>query len=368
MAPTTRRRGASNQSSPLSTVPTHQGTPERRPTSLEHLSTNEGAHLTLEARIAAAERQRDELRALQRLRAIEEEIEHLQDLQQTPELTPDPVETSTRSQSAPQAHALAPVRRTLKPKSPNEYRGKNLKEHREFFRSCEIAFRLLPQEFAVDNDKVLWAMQYLGGDPRELWYAHYEHAFEALSLAPTWEYFKSYMLDMLADPINRSLDAATAHAQAMQRKDQTVRSFATYLEVIEEQLTPYTETQRIQHLFSKLRPELQRAVTNYHQIPPTREALIALCSTLERNLRRAQPAHEPRTHTMSTRTPRMAPKSQPRGPPPTYKDKRSVTCYKCNKQGHYANECRSTNPNPNQIPVGVQQTGKGQASQHRRDQ
>ena len=195
-------------------------------------------------------------------------------------------------------------------------------------------------------------MQYLGGDPRELWYAHYEHAFEALATTPSWAYFKQYMLDLLADPINRSLDAATAHAQAMQRKDQSVRSFATYLEVIEEQLTPYTETQRVQHLFSKLRPELQRAVTNYHQIPATRDALIALGSTLERNLRRAPLASEPRTHATREKTPRRpSPQKQPQGSTTTLKDKSSVICYKCNKRGHYANECRSSNPN--QLLVGI---------------
>jgi hypothetical protein len=100
---------------------------------------------------------------------------------------------------------------------------------------------------------------------------------------------------MLADSINCTLDAATLHAQALQRKNQTTRSFATYLGVLEEQLTPYTETQRVQHLFVKLRPELQKAVTNYHKISATREALVALCSTLERNLRRTSPAHEERT-------------------------------------------------------------------------
>jgi two-component sensor histidine kinase len=99
-------------------------------------------------------------------------------------------------------------------------------------------------------------MQYLEGDPKELWYAHFERSFEACERTPTWEYYKQYLLDLLADPVNRSLEAATAHSQALQRKDQTVRSFATYLEVLEDQLTPYTEVQRVQHLFTKLRPEL----------------------------------------------------------------------------------------------------------------
>ena len=99
-------------------------------------------------------------------------------------------------------------------------------------------------------------MQYLKGDLKELWYAHFERSFEACERIPTWEYYKQYLLDLLADPVNRSLKAATAHSQALQRKDQTVRSFATYLEVLEDQLTPYTEIQRVQHLFTKLRPEL----------------------------------------------------------------------------------------------------------------
>jgi alpha/beta superfamily hydrolase len=93
------------------------------------------------------------------------------------------------------------------------------------------------------------------------------------------------MLDLLSNLINYSLEAATAHAQAMQQKDQTVQSFTTYLNVLEDQLTPYTKIQRVQHLFSKLRPELQRAITNYYQVPATREDLIALGSTLKQNLR-----------------------------------------------------------------------------------
>lgn len=311
MAPSTRSRQATsrNQSLAQEVADERQTTPIRV-TDEELLASDDGAPSTLEDRIAAAEKKRDELQALQQLRILEDEIAQLQDLEQIRAPSVDSEETfshseiTTRKRNASQQPVSIPARRTLKPRSPNEYRGKNLKEHREFFRSCEIAFRLLPQEFATSNDKVLWAMQYLGGDPRELWYAHYEHAFEALATTPSWAYFKQYMLDLLADPINRSLDAATAHAQAMQRKDQSVRSFATYLEVIEEQLTPYTETQRVQHLFSKLRPELQRAVTNYHQIPATRDALIALGSTLERNLRRAPLASEPRTHATREKTPR----------------------------------------------------------------
>jgi hypothetical protein len=154
------------------------------------------------------------------------------------------------------------------------------------------------------------------------------------------------MLNLLSNLVNHSLEAATAHAQAIQRKDQTVRSFATYLNVLEDQLTPYTKEQRVQHLFSKLRPKLQRAITNYHQVPTIREDLISLGSTLKRNLRRAPIALEPRTRHASKTKPQETARNPltPRGgsKPP---NKRKITCFKCQKTGHYANECLSGNPN-----------------------
>lgn len=384
MAPTTRgnSQGASTKKT---RQPLSLGRDDDDDESLRSLSPGEAtiahtlsAPLSLDERIQAAERRRDELQRLQRLQTLEAEIAELESRQgsvtpptvgETTRVTPGLQDNDTRKRSAAQALTPPQPRRSLRPKDPPEYKGKTLKEHREFCRSCEVAFRLLPQEFSYNRDKVLWAMQYIVGEPRELWYTHYERTFEACGETPTWEYFKDYMLDLLSDPINRTLEAATAHAQAMQRRDQTVRSFATYLEVLEDQLTPYTEEQRVQHLFSKLRPEIQRAITNYHQVPATREELVALGSTLEKNLRRASPtrdAHlrgkfstkpkergltEQSTGTFATRAPR---------------DKNSVTCFKCQRTGHYANECKSSNPN--QIPVRIQQTGKGKASLGARQQ
>jgi hypothetical protein len=368
MAPSTRsahQGGVESRSSSLSS--------ERRTPRDEPVEQEEDALAALQERIATVKKRRDELLALQQLRELEEEVARLEEYEQNapPAGERDNVsraqDLATRRQGAAEPTGSTYTKRTLKPKDPAEYRGKTIKEHREFVRSCEVAFRLLPQEFDTNRDKVIWSMQYMGGEPRELWYAHFERTFEARGEIPTWEYFKQYLLDLLSDPINRSLEAATAHSHAMQRKDQTVRSFATYLDVLEDQLTAYTEEQRVQHLFTKLRPELQRAITNYHQIPATREDLIALASTLERNLRRAPPAHDQPTRSAHKEKRRGASPPLPqRSLPKKPKDNHAVTCFKCQKKGHYANECRSNNPN--QLPVNVNKTGKGQASLRSRDQ
>ena len=83
MAPSTRSRQATsrNQSLAQEVADERQTTPIRV-TDEELLASDDGAPSTLEDRIAAAEKKRDELRALQRLRILEDEIAQLQDLEQ----------------------------------------------------------------------------------------------------------------------------------------------------------------------------------------------------------------------------------------------------------------------------------------------
>ena len=55
--------------------------------------------------------------------------------------------------------------RTLKPEKLEPYYGKTAREHRDWTRSADTAFRLSPSYFRTDRSKVLFAMQSLRGDP-----------------------------------------------------------------------------------------------------------------------------------------------------------------------------------------------------------
>ena len=272
-----------------------------------------------------------------------------------------------------------PIRSSLRPKEPNPYSGKSLKEHREFIRDCRIAFQLTPENYPTEPSKVLYAMQYLQHDPRDAWWVHYDNMRQADDL--NFDDFSNFLLNELSDPINRGLDTAMRYHSAGQRKDQNVCSFTTYLETLEAQLEPYSENHRVQHLYAKLRPEIQTAITDFHQVPSTRSELISLAMTLERNLQRkgALRAPDKRAAGDADRpSKRHRPAMQQRKGSPhraqsergkrdrrAQRDVSEVTCYNCNKKGHYSTTCPDKKDNPNHQPVG-QVVGKDSATRDRR--
>ncbi|GAB7357821.1 hypothetical protein MBLNU459_g1090t1 [Dothideomycetes sp. NU459] len=378
--PTTRQGSARRQpdveDSPLTDAPS-------TPT-----SSMSSAARSLEERIQVAKAQRDLLLKEQELRQLEEHIELLRKTTLGPTIivsseqsqASDDASHSSRKRSASDSQEYSHAKRSMRPKDPDLYRGSHLKEHKEFCRSCENAFRLTPENFQSEREKVVWAMQYLKGDPREAWYSHWERLPDTSIV--TWKAFVKFLLDLLSDPVNRTLEAATQLAKAAQRMGQSIRSFATYLETLEDQLPPYSEEHRVQHLYSKLRPELQTAITNYHQVPRTREELVVLGATLERNQQKAGAPSAPQ----GRRAARAAGQGRPSssmGKAPEQREKRyerperrsgdsrsrdlaSVECWKCHIKGHYATQCdqstRTKNPNKMEVPARAHLVGKGRAS------
>ena len=81
--------------------------------------------------------------------------------------------------------------------------------------------------------------------------------------------------------MNRQLDINQEFTDAKQRPFQSVAAFDSYLTSLEAQLPPFTESQRISALMTRLRPELQKAIIRIGTIPVDRNALLLLAARLE---------------------------------------------------------------------------------------
>jgi hypothetical protein len=181
------------------------------------------------------------------------------------------------------------------------------------------------------------------------------------------------------DPVNRGINVAVAYDKAQQERGQSVQSFATYLDQLEVDLPPKSEDNRCLELLAKLRPELQRAITNYQDIPNTRAALIVLAARLEENQRQARGAghgapnhrnedHRPvfrqtphggsrdrghlplRGHPRDNPQPRAS--NRPRLSNEEYDRRRKGNlCFNCGQAGHAAAACPRQATGPNNEPI-----------------
>ena len=348
------------------------------------------AQPTLAEQLAAARAERDELLQRDELRRVQEEIAALRNRSDGgPPVNEDadegtqatPVESSSGSNALKRRNPFVQdelhLRRKkgIKPKDPTTYSGASLKQYRDYVRDCELSFKNAPESFPMEEDLVTWAMQFLSGDPKESWWSQYE-IMQEVGEELTWDYYKQYILDTHLDPVNRGIDAAIQLNQAAQREGQTTRAFATFLSTLEDQLPRYSEAHRVQTLFSKLRQELQLAITNTGAIPLTREALVILATTKERNLRKAAGSSHPKRTQGAPNKPSGDRRVRQPGDKPASQDRSSSiairdppTCYACGKVGHISPNCPDRSKqtkarprdNPNKVPVGLTSVNAGKA-------
>lgn len=183
------------------------------------------------------------------------------------------------------AHRQRSRRTGPRAKPPPDYRGRSIREHKDFFWACELVFRDSPDFFQEDADKILMALQYLKGEPADAYKREEKRVGKDLI---TWDEFEKLLLDEVADPVNRLFTVAQRHQDAMHGATQKAAEFVTYLESLEEELEPYTENQKLQILLTKLHPDLRRRITDHQTVPTTRLELTRLATRLQENARHAK--------------------------------------------------------------------------------
>jgi hypothetical protein len=241
-------------------------------------------------------------------------------------------------------------------REPDTFKGKTLKEARDFIRSLELVFALAPDAYSGDQEKVLYGVMFLAGEPRETW--HQNHSVSDLD-GYLWDDFKSFVLDAVEDPVNRSLSTTISYENARQGEQQSAQAFATELATIEEQMAPYTNEQRTRHLLAKLKPALRTSIISYHEVPKRREDLISLATRLESAGRGrdvhvvlgSTKRHAGDSHADRVKKRRGSPgrgSSALRAPPSQQQSRggagatRSATspqCYGCKEYGHIRPDC-----------------------------
>ena len=169
-----------------------------------------------------------------------------------------------------------------KPKNMPPYRGQSTGEHYRWFREVETRFHLSPKFFAEESRRVWLCMQFLEGDPDSQWYQHKKEQEEAGENPMIFKEFRTFLLDLVENPVNREQDAWTKWENAHQRpENQTPSQFKAYLDELEEHLEPLPEAMKARIFLAKLKPTLKFEIQKLQNIPKTRGGIAALGDKLE---------------------------------------------------------------------------------------
>jgi hypothetical protein len=322
---------------------------------------------TLAERVANAERIRDELLLQIQANSLEEEIKTLREKAINPTPSIELRERTSSYNSITSSHSgenigediprgekrrredsISLTRRNIQPERLKPYYGKTTRELKRFREDAETVFQLRSDTFEDDKTRILYAMQYLEGEPRDAWFAKLKS--QDLDTY-TWDQFMEELLNLIDDPMNRQLQLRVEYETARQRENQSAHAFHAYLSALEDQLGIPSSIDTTMTYYAKLRPELRAQMTNYQDLPKTRDGVVALAARLEsnmNNIQRARPKAPSQSQAPKTPTARTLPYQSTKGErhsntkwqKPTRYEKgkgKEVTCYKCKGVGHFAN-------------------------------
>jgi hypothetical protein len=250
--------------------------------------------------------------------------------------------------------------------NPDPYEGKNTQERIEYTQACERVFDYSPIEYAKDRSKIVWAATFLRKEPAKNWHRLRENQPEKLETL-TWKGYILFLDNLLLQPDARRLLVSKKYEGARQGPKQSILSFVNYLEELEAELEPFTETQKRDNLFNKIRPELQRKLVDggLATRQNTREDLITSISLMDSSiLDKSEYSKEKEDHSKKERSPREkhfsnknkdtrnyfykkrkwnprrsndSPEKGQRKPNESLR--KPIICFNCNEPGHISTDC-----------------------------
>lgn len=300
-------------------------------------------------RIAQLEAENHRLEQQRIIAGLEQRNRELRGIQLNPAI-------AAPAASSPSTLGATPKPKTFRPAEMRPYKGQSEGEHMRWFRDVDIKFIMSPEYFTTDRDKIIFCMQSLEGDPATQWYQY----FGAHDVAQiTFAKFKEFLLDLVADPVNRRLAAYERWEEAKQRADQKVSVFKAALEDIEAQLPPFSEEHRANFFLAKLRPALKDKILSTGNVPRQREEILAQAIMQEKVLERGRPAGGTKpgsggSQKLEDRITKPGKTARSGGKPSQSYDQgakrklesakpnpdhKESTCYHCGKKGHWKPEC-----------------------------
>jgi len=263
----------------------------------------------------------------------------------------------------PTVPKVAPDRANLpRPEPPHKYEKKNRADYNQWCRDNEDYHIKSPTYFAEEGQKVSFGLQYVTETLRSLWETHCVHMRLVDPLwAPTWQELKDKMLGALGTPAERKRAAYEAIKSCKQRSNQSPTELLGYLRPLWAEIQETSLERMTADFTSALSDAIKRDLTYLPQ--RERETLVQMEEQSNIAYRRLvkEGAAKARSKTTNKRSTPPAtttegadkaakkPKTDREGKKTTSKprngrfnpkqDIADITCFNCNKKGHYASNC-----------------------------
>jgi len=325
--------------------------------------------LDIDEQLTWAMLQRDELRKKQKLAAIQSKIKTLQVIETMKRSRSAFIQAFTKnsnnlciivfivSTTMKQSHHKIILQKRKLSMLLKKYHDKIIRKHREWICDVKISFWNTSWHFESDEKKILYCMIYFKSESKKLWFDHEETMFAAQQ---TWFNFINFLLNLIENSMNQSIDVTQQYMNASQHSDQTIWMFAIYLSILKHQLSLYSDEHKWTHLFIKLRSELHVIITNVQSIFITRDALINLVARLKINLQKKcilsskwfqdKNLHDwdkvnKKTHWKRKKSHwsirfNSSSKTSLHASSHYNKNLFNITCYTCNWKNHYFTDCK----------------------------